>query len=64
MRISRSTRLKNVAASADKDLIILEGADHFARPCPRAAKATGADYSNATRNMFDYIAGWATARFR
>lgn len=52
------------AASPDKDLVVIEGAVHGQTPCEECSKATGKSYSNATRNLYDYVATWANARFR
>lgn len=51
------------AASKDKDFAIIEGAVHVLVPCVPCSKVTGIDYGNATRNLFDYVAKWTSARF-
>jgi pimeloyl-ACP methyl ester carboxylesterase len=51
-----------VAASADKDFIIVEGATHGIRPCTACEKTPG-QYSNTVKNYFDYVARWIIARF-
>ena len=51
-----------VAASVDKDFIVLEGATHGITPC-RACERTPGQYSNAVRNYFDYVQKWIAARF-
>ena len=51
-----------VAASADKDFIVLEGATHGINPC-RACERTPGQYANSVRNYFDYIQRWISARF-
>lgn len=51
-----------VAASADKDYIVIEGATHGIRPCTACEKTPG-QYSNSVRNFFDYVANWINARF-
>ena len=51
-----------VAASADKDFVVLEGATHGIRPCT-ACERTPGQYSNSVRNFFDYVQRWITARF-
>jgi hypothetical protein len=53
-----------VAASTDKDFIVIEGAVHGQTPCEACSKATGQSYSNATKNLYDYVAKWANARFK
>lgn len=52
-----------LAKSADKDFIVVEGAGHGMRRCRSCTKATGKDYSNARKNFFDYVAKWLNARF-
>jgi hypothetical protein len=49
------------AASADKDYAVVEGATHGMTPCT-ACETTPGQYSNATRNTFDYIAAWIGQR--
>jgi pimeloyl-ACP methyl ester carboxylesterase len=51
-----------VAASADKDFIVVEGATHGIRPCT-ACETTPGQYSNSVRNYFDYVQRWINARF-
>jgi pimeloyl-ACP methyl ester carboxylesterase len=51
------------AASADKDFIILEGANHGLGPCNPCAALHNADYSNARINLFNYIKEWVLARY-
>jgi len=51
------------AASADKDFIVIEGAVHGQTPCEACSKITGKSYSNATKNLYDYVAKWANDRF-
>jgi hypothetical protein len=51
-----------LAKSTDKDFIIIEGATHSQMPCVRCEVAPG-QYSNATRNFFDYAATWINKRF-
>ena len=53
-----------IAASKDKDFIVAEGATHGQTPCAPCSKATGQSYDNVTKNLFDYVAAWANARFR
>jgi hypothetical protein len=54
----------DVAASGDKDFIVIEGAVHGQTPCEACSKVTGQSYSNATKNLYDYVAKWANARFK
>jgi hypothetical protein len=50
------------AKTVDKDLIVIEGATHgFGRCIP--CEQTPGQYSNATRNFFDYVRDWINARF-
>jgi pimeloyl-ACP methyl ester carboxylesterase len=51
-----------VAASKDKDFIVLEGATHGIRPCTACEKTPG-QYSNSVKNYFDYVAKWLNARY-
>jgi hypothetical protein len=54
----------DVAASRDKDFVVIEGAMHGQTPCEPCSKVTGQSYSNATKNLYDYTANWANERFR
>jgi pimeloyl-ACP methyl ester carboxylesterase len=51
-----------VAASEDKDFIVVEGATHGGGPCT-ACETTPGQYSNSVKNFFDYVAGWIDARY-
>ncbi len=51
-------QIHSLAASEDKDFVVVEGMSHGIGPCGACAKATGADYGNARKNAFDYIANW------
>lgn len=51
-----------LAASKDKDFIIIEGATHNFTPC-RECETTPGQYSNSVKNYFDYVANWINARF-
>ncbi len=51
-----------VAASTDKDFIVIEGATHGITPCVPCEQFPG-QYSNTIKNFFDYIAAWINARF-
>jgi len=53
-----------VAASEDKDFVVIEGAVHGQTPCEACSTLTGRSYSNATKNLYDYVAKWANARFK
>ena len=50
------------AASADKELIVIEGATHGATPCT-ACETTPGQYANSQKNFFDYVTQWIKARF-
>lgn len=52
-----------VAASKDKDYVVIEGAVHGMMPCEACSKVTGQSYSNATKNLYDYVAKWTHQRF-
>jgi hypothetical protein len=51
-----------VAASPDKDFIVVEGAEHGITPCVPCEQFPG-QYSNTVRNFFDYIAARINTRF-
>jgi hypothetical protein len=51
-----------LAASKDKDYIVVEGATHGATPC-KECETTPGQYSNSVKNFFDYVATWIDARF-
>ena len=50
------------AKSEDKDFIVVEGATTGITPCADCGGSSG-QYSNATKNFFDYAAAWINARF-
>ena len=52
----------DMAASKDKDFIVIEGALHGATPCT-ACETTPGQYSNSLDNFFDYVAQWIDARY-
>jgi hypothetical protein len=51
-----------VAASQDKDFIVIEGAEHGVTPCTECESTPG-QYSNTVKNFFDYVAAWINKRF-
>jgi len=51
-----------VAASKDKDFVVIDGATHGIQPC-RACERTPGQYSNTVRNFFDYVQHWIGARY-
>jgi pimeloyl-ACP methyl ester carboxylesterase len=50
------------ARSPDKDFIVIEGAVHGLTECT-ACETTPGQYSNVTKNLFNYIAAWINTRF-
>jgi hypothetical protein len=51
-----------MAASKDKDFVVIEGATHGIRPCT-ACERTPGQYSNSVKNFFDYVAKWIAQRY-
>jgi pimeloyl-ACP methyl ester carboxylesterase len=51
-----------MAASADKDFVTIEGATHGVSPCT-ACETTPGQYGNSVKNFFDYVAKWINARY-
>jgi hypothetical protein len=51
-----------MAASTDKDYVVIEGATHGIRPCT-ACERTPGQYANSVNNFFDYVRNWIAARF-
>jgi len=51
-----------MAASADKDFIVVEGATHGATPC-EPCETTPGQYSNTVKNFFNYVQTWINDRF-
>lgn len=52
----------DMAASRDKDFVVIEGATHNGTPCTKCEPSKGA-YANATKNLFDLMQSWTNARF-
>jgi hypothetical protein len=52
----------DLSAAKDKDYIVIEGALHGYVPCKKCETTPG-QYANSEKNLFDYIAKWANARF-
>jgi hypothetical protein len=50
------------AKSADKDFIVVEGATTGVTPCTNCG-VPASNFSNVTKNFFDYAASWINARF-
>jgi hypothetical protein len=51
-----------IAASKDKDYVVIEGATHGITPCTECETTPG-QYSNTVKNFFDYVQKWINARF-
>jgi hypothetical protein len=51
-----------VAASADKDFVVIEGATHGIRPCTACETFPG-QYSHSVENFAHYVEKWINARF-
>ena len=60
--IRDNERHYDMAASKDKDFIVIEGALHGFGPCTACEHEKG-QYSNTVRNLFDYIRDWTNKRF-
>lgn len=58
--------IHSMAASKDKEFLVIEGSVHGGTPCkecmPAGQKYDGR-YDNAVKNDFDYLAKWINARF-
>jgi hypothetical protein len=52
----------DLAASKDKEYIVIEGATHFFTPCT-ACETTPGQYSNTMKNLFDYVRDWINKRY-
>ena len=50
------------AASADKTLAYVEGADHFFRPSRHLEKEEG-QFGDTLKVTYDYVANWLKERF-
>lgn len=50
------------AASADKQLVFVEGASHGISPC-RPCERTPGEFGDTVKRTFDYIDGWLNERF-
>ena len=50
------------AKSQDKDFIVVEGATTGMTPCTNCG-VPASNFSNVTKNFFDYAANWINARF-
>ena len=52
----------DVAASADKDFVVVEGAEHGQTPCVPCETVPG-QYANTVKNFYDYARDWINKRF-
>jgi len=55
-------RMYELSPAADRDYVVIEGAEHNYTPCKPCEKTPG-QYSNSVKNLFDYMAKWANDRF-
>ena len=60
--IGDNERMYDIAASRDKDFVVIEGAVHGFTPCTACEKTPG-QYSNSVKNLFDYVGKWMKERF-
>lgn len=60
--IRDNEQIFDMAASSDKDFVVIEGATHDGAPC-KACETTEGQYANATRNLFDLMGSWINERF-
>jgi hypothetical protein len=60
--IRDAERFSDVSGSRDRELIYIEGADHWYHPCVECG-STPTQYDNATRNFFDYVKSWIDKRY-
>lgn len=51
-----------LAASQDKEFVVVEGAEHGQTPCVPCESVPG-QYSNTVRNFYNYAADWINQRF-
>ena len=59
--VTDSEYFLDIAKSADKEFIAIEGATHGFTPC---GDCEGGPYNNSVKNLFDYVAKWINARFK
>ncbi|HYR90045.1 MAG TPA: hypothetical protein VE422_38595 [Terriglobia bacterium] len=52
----------DVAASPDKDFVVIEGAEHGQTPCVPCETSPG-QYSDTVKNFYDYTRDWLNKRF-
>ena len=58
--VTDSEYFLDIAKSADKEFIAIEGATHGYTPC---GNCKGGPYNNSVKNLFDYVAKWINTRF-
>jgi pimeloyl-ACP methyl ester carboxylesterase len=58
--VTDSEYFLDIAKSADKEFIAIEGATHGYTPC---RDCEGGPYTNSVKNLFDYVAKWIDTRF-
>jgi hypothetical protein len=51
-----------LAGSRDKDLVVVEGAEHGQTPCA-LCESTPGQYSNTVKNFYGYVRDWINKRF-
>lgn len=54
--------LYDMAASRDKDFVVVEGATHNIEPCAECEAQKG-QFGNATKNFFNYVTRWIASRY-
>jgi pimeloyl-ACP methyl ester carboxylesterase len=54
--------LYEMAASRDKDFVVVEGANHNIQPCTECETRKD-QYGNVKRNFFNYVVRWMNSRF-
>jgi hypothetical protein len=52
----------DMAASPDKDFVVIEGASHGGTPCTECEQFPG-QYSNTVKNLFDLMQAWINQRY-
>jgi pimeloyl-ACP methyl ester carboxylesterase len=60
--IGDSEFVYTLAASKDKDFVVVEGASHNIDPCLECEHRKG-EYNNTVKNFFDYAAKWINTRW-
>jgi pimeloyl-ACP methyl ester carboxylesterase len=60
--IRDNEKMFDMAASPDKEFIVVEGAAHGIVPC-KPCESTPGQYGNSVKNAFDYMKGWIDKRF-